>query len=65
MAYVSVLTPAFTLPSTDPDVLKTSCAGQLGVEISHLDLFALVPAGDVPSHTGEYALKLSKSNLTL
>lgn len=65
MAYISVLTPAFTLPSTDPNVLKTSCAGQLGIETSNLDLFALVPATEVPGHKGEYALKLSKSNLTL
>lgn len=65
MAYVSVLTPAFTLPSTDPDIVKTSCAGQLGIETSHLDLFALVPATEAPGHTGEYALKLSKSDLTL
>ena len=65
MAYISVLTPAFTLSSTDPDILKTSCAGQLGIETSHLDLYALVPASEVSAHTGEYALKLSKSNLTL
>jgi hypothetical protein len=65
MAFISVLTPAFTLNSSDHEVLKMSCAGHLGIETGLVDLYALVPAADVPDHSGEYALKLSKSECNL
>lgn len=37
----------------------------MGIDTAQLDLFALVPASEIPNHTGEYALKLSKCGLTL
>jgi hypothetical protein len=65
MAFVSVLTPAFTLNSTDPEILRNSCAGHLGLDTTAVDLFVLVPASEAPGNASEFALKLSKTELSL
>lgn len=58
----SILTPAFTISSYDHTSLLSQCAENLGVEISDLELFTLVPLNQASqSSPSSIVIKLKQS----
>ena len=61
---ISVLTPAFTLTTTDYSTLISQCAENLGIDSSEFELFSLVPLKE-PSNSKPIAIRLKSSPFSL
>lgn len=61
---ISILTPAFTLNSSDYSTVISQCAENLGIESSEFELFSLVPLKEVDS-SKSIVIRLKKSPFSL
>ena len=61
---ISVLTPAFTITTTDYSTLISQCAENLGIDSSEFELFSLVPLKE-PLNTKPIAIRLKSSPFSL
>ena len=61
---ISVLTPAFTITTSDYSTLISQCAENLGIDSSEFELFSLVPLKE-PDNSKPIAIRLKSSPFSL
>ena len=64
MLNCSILTPAFTLSSTDYNFFQSQCGENLGLTSSEFELYTLVPLSDL-KNLSSVVIKLKTSNFSL